>query len=86
MVAGRRLLFVAVLVTLAAWLLPGLLRADEVVLFDFEDDADLAHWSQLKLEDKSARGADEPLVKIAFTPEHATRGKQALKLTFSGGK
>ncbi|HUV40018.1 MAG TPA: hypothetical protein VMY39_10410 [Planctomycetota bacterium] len=86
MIADRRFPIVVVLVALTAWVFPGVLRADEVVLFDFEDDADLAHWSHLKLEDKTARGADEPPVKIAFAPEHATRGKKALKLTFSGGK
>jgi len=60
--------------------------AEETVLFDFEDPAELASWSQLKLPDKNARGADEPPVKIEFTAEGATHGKQALKLTFSGGR
>ncbi len=60
--------------------------ADEKVLFDFEKEADLKNWSQLKLADKTLRGADEPAVTIELSDQHATRGRKCLKLTFSGGK
>jgi hypothetical protein len=51
----------------------------ETVLFDFEDDADLAAWSQ-DAADK------EPPVKLALVAEGATSGRRALKLTYAGGR
>lgn len=54
----------------------------ELRLFDFEQDADLLPWSNLKLP--GAKSA-EPDVKIEQSAENATAGKSSLKLTFSGG-
>jgi hypothetical protein len=54
----------------------------DLVLFDFEDEADLKHWSNLELEDAKVK---EPAIKFERVTEHATRGKHSLKLTFAGG-
>ncbi|HUW58978.1 MAG TPA: DNRLRE domain-containing protein, partial [Planctomycetota bacterium] len=57
----------------------------DTVLFDFEDDADLASWSQLALDDAKVRGAREPPVRMELSGQNATHGRRSLKLTFSGG-
>jgi hypothetical protein len=62
------------------------LAADEKVLFDFENDADLAAWSQFFPDNPRVPGAKAPPVKIELSGENATSGKRCLKLTFSGGK
>lgn len=54
--------------------------AKEMLLFDFEDPADLKAWSNVVgAKDK------EPPIKLELSNEHATWGKHSLKLTFAGG-
>jgi hypothetical protein len=53
----------------------------EVLLFDFEDPADLAAWSNLGLRD-----GKEPPAKMELASHNATRGKHSLKITFAGGR
>lgn len=53
----------------------------DVILFDFEDPADLKAWSNLELPK-----AKEPPVQIERVTENATSGKHSLKLTFAGGR
>jgi hypothetical protein len=55
----------------------------EVVLFDFEDPADLKTWSNLELPGAREK---EPPVKLECVAENATSGKHSLKLTFAGGR
>jgi hypothetical protein len=55
----------------------------EMVLFDFEEQSALATWSNLDLADAKQK---EPPVKIELSTDHATHGKQSLKLTFAGGR
>src|SRR5260370_21990040 len=60
---------------------PSLLK--EKLLFDFEDPADLKAWSNLELPDAKDK---EPPIQMALAADHATSGKQSLKLTFAGGR
>jgi hypothetical protein len=53
----------------------------EILLFDFEEQADLQAWSNLQLPDQQ-----EPPVRIELCRDNATHGKQCLKLTFAGGR
>src|SRR5262249_33996661 len=55
----------------------------EVVLFDFEDQADLKAWANLELPEAKEK---EPPARVELSPENATRGKQSLKITFAGGR
>jgi hypothetical protein len=55
----------------------------DVVLFDFEDEADLKTWANLELADAAEK---EPPVALERVGENATSGKQSLKLTFAGGR
>lgn len=76
-----RLLSLAAMVALAATL--GAADKPEPVarvLFDFEDPADLKAWANLELPD-----AKEPPAKLELSTDHATAGKQSLKITFAGG-
>src|SRR5258708_4456067 len=57
--------------------------AEEIVLFDFEEQADLKAWSNLELPDAKSK---EPAAKIELSTDNATRGKHSLKLTFDGGR
>src|SRR5271165_6692619 len=57
--------------------------APEVVLFDFENDADLKAWSNLELPDAKFK---EPPAKIEVSTDNATSGKHSLKITFAGGR
>ena len=59
------------------------LDAEEKILFDFEDRGDAAHWQPLSSSDLEK---EEPAAKVELTTEGATSGKQALKITFAGGK
>jgi hypothetical protein len=80
---------VVVLVSAAVLVLgvQGAARAEDKVLFDFEDAAALKDWSALALDEKSKLpGAHEPAAKWELSTEGATSGKQALKITFDGGK
>jgi hypothetical protein len=61
----------------------GPLAAAEKVLFDFENDADLAAWSQFLPDNPKIPGAKAAPVKIELSAENATSGKRCLKLTFS---
>jgi hypothetical protein len=54
----------------------------QVVLFDFEEPADLKAWSNLALADVKQK---EPPARIELSTENATRGKRSLKITFAGG-
>src|SRR5437764_13683534 len=56
---------------------------EEVLLFDFEELADLKAWSNLELPDARPK---EPAAKIERSTEHATRGKHSLKITCAGGR
>ena len=56
--------------------------ASSVVLYDFEAKDALAGWENLVLEQSKEQ---EPAVKLEQAAEHATSGKQSLKLTFAGG-
>src|SRR5438552_18264731 len=57
--------------------------ADEKLLFDFEDEAELKAWSNLVLPDARVK---EPPAKIELSTEHATSGGHSLKITFAGGR
>jgi hypothetical protein len=56
--------------------------AQEKMLFDFEDAAEVKDFSNLVLRDAKEK---EPEVKIERVAEKATAGKHSLKLTFNGG-
>lgn len=56
--------------------------ANEMVLFDFDDAADLKAWSNLESPDAKAK---EPPARIELSTDHATSGKHSLKITFAGG-
>jgi hypothetical protein len=55
----------------------------EIVLYDFEDPADLKAWSNLESTDARQK---EPPARIELSTENATRGKHSLKITFAGGR
>ena len=55
----------------------------QAMLFDFEDPAEAAGWSMLKLPESAK---DEPAARVELSADHATSGKQALKITFDGGE
>lgn len=57
--------------------------ADDWVLFDFEDPAELAAWSNLELPDAKVK---EPAARFERSTEHATSGRHSLKITFAGGR
>src|SRR5262245_52312786 len=57
--------------------------AKEVVLFDFEDVADLKAWSNLDLPESKSK---EPAARFELAAENATSGKHSLKITFAGGR
>jgi len=61
-------------------------RPVETTVFDFEDDGDVAAWSQFASDDAKVWGAKEPPVKMELSAEGATRGKRSLKLTYAGGR
>src|SRR5262245_22118193 len=54
----------------------------EVLLFGFEDPADLKAWSNLELPGAKVK---EPAAKLELSDDHATSGKKSLKITFAGG-
>jgi hypothetical protein len=65
---------------------------NEVVLFDFENEDDIEHWSNLQPAPDApatktvwASGDKDHPVKGERVAEHATSGKHSLRLTFSGG-
>jgi hypothetical protein len=76
-------LFVILLASLPSLAAPETKPAPkEVVLYDFEDPADLKAWSNLELPDPRQK---EPAARIELSTENATRGKHSLKITFAGG-
>lgn len=64
----------------------------EQLLFDFENADDAKAWTNLELPDPADKETkkpvkhSEPAAKIELSNEHATSGKQSLKITFAGGK
>jgi len=57
-------------------------QADHM-LFDFEGGQGAAGWSALE---HAAPAIPDPIAKVETSAEHATSGKQSLKITFAGGK
>src|SRR5262249_6313017 len=63
----------------------------DLVLFGFEDPADVKNWSNLLVDapvkhPSTAYGEKEHPVRFELATEGATSGKHSLKLTFSGGR
>lgn len=54
----------------------------ELVLFDFEKQADIEAWSNVESADAKLK---EPRAALERATEGATAGKHALKITFAGG-
>jgi hypothetical protein len=54
----------------------------ELVLFDFEDAADLMAWTNLELPGTKAK---EPAGRLERSTDHAMSGTHSLKITFGGG-
>lgn len=74
------------LCVLVAAFLPCPLAAGEkaakaLLLFDFEDDAEVAAFASLELP-----GVKEPPARVERSAEHAASGKHSLKITFQGGR
>lgn len=57
-------------------------QAEELVLFDFETQAQIDAWSNLEQTDAKLK---EPRAGLERSTEGATAGKHALKITFAGG-
>src|SRR5438874_2281989 len=55
----------------------------DLVLFDFENEADLKAWAPLDLPNAKAK---EPPPRVERLTKHATSGKHSLKITFAGGR
>ncbi|HVC95635.1 MAG TPA: DNRLRE domain-containing protein [Pirellulales bacterium] len=73
------------LTVVAFWLMgltafPG--RAEDLLLFDFEEPVDLKGWTNLELADAKVK---EPAALIERPADGASSGKHALKITFGGG-
>jgi len=56
--------------------------AEERILFDFEEAADLKAWEGLEFPDAKIK---EPAATIERSTENAASGKHSLKITFAGG-
>src|SRR5262245_60707425 len=74
-------------IVLAGWAagLFGELEAQEegdVILYDFETDAEVAGWQPVTPGGVPGR---EPDVTAEASPEHVASGSRSLKLTFAGG-
>src|SRR5690348_2374399 len=54
----------------------------ETMLFDFEEADEAGRWSAMKLPEVKT---DSPDPSVELSTEHATSGKQSLKITFKGG-
>src|SRR5678815_3716652 len=69
---------------LALLLLPAAAPATTVdaVLFDFEEEADVARWGPCAIPEVKE---NEPALKIERISDQATSGRGALKLTGGGG-
>lgn len=63
-------------------MLLGTVGAEEKVLFDFEDASEAKVWSTLEIKDAKEK---EPPATVAISDQHATSGKQSLKIIFAGG-
>lgn len=57
-------------------------RADDLLLFDFEEAADIEAWTNLEPE---GTGTKEPAARIERSTDMASSGKHSLKITFGGG-
>ena len=55
---------------------------EDLLLFDFEEAADLKAWTNLELPDARVK---EPAAGIDRSTDMATSGKHSLKITFGGG-
>jgi hypothetical protein len=55
---------------------------EELLLFDFEEAADLKAWTNLELPDARVK---EPAAILERSAENASSGKHSLKITFAGG-
>jgi hypothetical protein len=76
---------VACLAVLALWVIGLTAVADEpkeLLLFDFEEAADLEAWANLELPDARVK---EPTARLERSTDNATSGKHSLKITFGGG-
>src|SRR5262245_4485027 len=58
------------------------IKAEERVLFDFEDAAEGKVWTNLEPPDVKQK---EPPARAEIVAEHATSGKHSLRITFAGG-
>ena len=77
----RKILLIAVIALLQTGGASGE-EPSSMVLYDFEAKDALAGWENLVLPQSQER---EPAVNLEQATEHATVGKQSLKLTFAGG-
>jgi hypothetical protein len=76
---------VACLTVLALWLIGSTAIAEEpkeLLLFDFEEAADLDAWANLEPPDAKVK---EPAARLERSTDKATSGKHSLKITFGGG-
>jgi hypothetical protein len=78
----KRLLFLTVLALGATSSAGAPAPPEDLVLFDFEDAADLKAWTNLELPGTKVK---EPPAVIERSAEMATSGKYCLKITFGGG-
>jgi hypothetical protein len=81
-IMGRQLVAIILVWSCSTYSLAAEEKPAEVTLYDFENKEDLASWTNLILPEAKRK---EPPVKIEQAVEHATFGKQGLKLTFAGG-
>jgi hypothetical protein len=72
--------------TVLAWSLAGSTVAsappEELLLFDFEEAADLKAWTNLEMPGAKVK---EPAARFERSTDMATSGKHSLKITFGGG-
>jgi hypothetical protein len=57
-------------------------QPEDLLLFDFEEAADLKAWTNLELPDAKVK---EPAAVVERSTDMATSGKHSLKITFAGG-
>jgi hypothetical protein len=57
-------------------------QPEKLVLFDFEEAADLKAWASLRLPDANLK---KPPARIERSTDKASSGKHSLKITFGGG-
>jgi hypothetical protein len=57
-------------------------QPQELLLFDFEEAADLTAWTDLEFADAKLK---EPVARLERSTDKASSGKHSLKVTFGGG-